>query len=118
MGGSSKARLHAETFIFDRRQIFIGSMNLDPRSQIYNTEIGVVVTSSEIAQEMGEWFDRNAGKIAFRLELKKDEDGAETLLWHGWVDGRSQTFTADPYTGFWKRFGIGFFRLLPIESQL
>ena len=75
VGGSSKASLHAKSFIFDRRQIFIGSMNLDPRSQIHNTEIGVVVTSPEIAQEMGEWFDRNVEKIAFRLELKKDEDG-------------------------------------------
>jgi hypothetical protein len=24
----------------------------------------------------------------------------------------------DPYTGFWRRFGIGFMGMLPIESQL
>jgi len=24
----------------------------------------------------------------------------------------------DPYTGFWKRLGIGFLGILPIESQL
>jgi putative cardiolipin synthase len=117
-GGSSKASLHAKSFVFDRQQVFIGSMNLDPRAMIHNTEIGVVLTSPEIAQGMGDWFDRNVGRLAFRLELKKNENGSETLLWHGMVDGTPQTFDVDPYTGFWKRLGIGFLGLLPIESQL
>jgi cardiolipin synthase C len=93
-------------------------MNLDPRAMIPNTEIGVVVTSPEIAQEMGEWFDRNVGRIAFRLELKKEGNGSGALLWPGLVDGRPQTFTADPYPGFWERPGIKFLGILPIESQL
>ena len=118
MGGSSKASLHAKSFVFDREQVFIGSMNLDPRAVIHNTEIGIVLTSPEIAQGMGEWFDRNVGKLAFRLELKRGQDGLETLLWHGIVDGTQQTLDVDPYTGFWKRLGIGFLGILPIESQL
>jgi putative cardiolipin synthase len=85
---------------------------------VHNTEIGVVLTSLEIGKGMGEWFDKNIERLAFRLELKKGDDGSETLLWHGIVDGTPQTFDADPYTGFWKRFGIGFLGLLPIESQL
>ena len=117
-GGSSKASLHAKSFVFDREQVFIGSMNLDPRAVVHNTEIGVVLTSREIAQGMGNWFDENIGKLAFRLELKRDEDGSEALLWHGTVDGTPQTFDVDPYTGFWKRLGIGFLGILPIESQL
>jgi putative cardiolipin synthase len=116
--GSSKASLHAKSFVYDRRQVFIGSLNLDPRAVEHNTEIGVVLTSPEIAQGMGEWFDNNIGKLAFRLELKRGEDGTEALLWHGLVDGKPETFDAEPYTGFWKRLGIGFLRLLPIESQL
>ena len=117
-GGSSKASLHAKSFVFDREQVFIGSMNLDPRAMIHNTEIGVVLTSPEIAQGMGDWFDKNIERLAFRLELKKDDNGSETLLWHGIVDGTPQTFDLDPYTGFWKRFGIGFLGIFPIESQL
>jgi putative cardiolipin synthase len=118
VGGSSKASLHAKSFVFDRGQVFVGSMNLDPRAVIHNTEIGVVLASPEIAQGMGDWFDRNVGKVAFRLELKRDENGSEALLWHGIVDGTPQTFDVDPYTGFWKRLGIGFLGILPIESQL
>jgi len=118
VGGSSKASLHAKSFVLDRRVVFIGSMNLDPRAVIHNTEIGVVLASPEIGQGMGTWFDENVAKVAFRLDLKQDADGSETLLWHGTVDGTMQTFDVDPYTGFWKRLGIGFLGILPIESQL
>ena len=40
--GSSKASLHAKTFNIDRRKIFVGSFNLDPRSVALNTEMGVI----------------------------------------------------------------------------
>jgi hypothetical protein len=52
------------------------------------------------------------------LELKKDENGSEKLLWHGMVNGKKHTFDVDPYTGFWRRFGIDAMSILPIESQL
>ncbi len=118
IGGSSKASLHAKAFVFDRRQVFIGSLNLDPRAIVHNTEIGVVFSQTEIAEEMAKWFDENIKKIAFRLELVKNENGSEGIRWHGVVDGEQKTFTVDPYTGFWRRFGIGFFSMFPIESQL
>ena len=118
MGGSSKASLHAKSFVFDRKQVFIGSLNLDPRAVVHNTEIGVVFTSEEIAGDMGDWFDQNIEQVAFRLELQTSENGYEKILWHGLVDGEQGVFDVDPYTGFWRRFGIGFLRILPIESQL
>ncbi|MCW9094843.1 MAG: phospholipase D family protein [Ignavibacteriaceae bacterium] len=117
-GGSSKASLHAKSFVFDRKQIFIGSLNLDPRALLHNTEIGVVMKVPEIAEEMATWFERHIDQLAFRLELKKDENGAEKLLWHGMVDGNELTFDVDPYTGFWRRFGICIMSIFPIESQL
>jgi putative cardiolipin synthase len=116
--GSSKASLHAKSFVFDRKQVFIGSLNLDPRALLHNTEIGVVLKVPEIAEEMAKWFEENIEQLAFRLELKKDENGDEKLLWHGVVDGKEHTFDVDPYTGFWRRFGIGVMSILPIESQL
>jgi putative cardiolipin synthase len=67
---------------------------------------------------MGEWFDENIVKIAFRLELKKGKDKVERIVWHGFEDGKPVEFNTDPYTGFWRRFGVGFMGLLPIESQL
>jgi cardiolipin synthase C len=116
--GSSKASLHTKSFIFDRNQVFIGSLNLDPRSVYENTEIGVVLTSTEIAEGMAAWFDENIEQVAFRLELHKRRDGSEGILWHGWVDGQPKTFNVDPFTGFWRRFSVDIMSLLPIESQL
>lgn len=116
--GSSKASLHAKSFVFDRQTVFIGSLNLDPRATLHNTEIGVVLESAEIGGGMGEWFDDNIEKIAFKLELYKGRDNVERIVWHGFDDGQPVTFNTDPYTGFWRRLGISFMGLLPIESQL
>jgi putative cardiolipin synthase len=57
-------------------------------------------------------------QLAFRLELKKDENGYEQLIWHGWEKGKQVAYTREPYTGFWRRFGIGFMSIWPIESRL
>jgi putative cardiolipin synthase len=116
--GSSAASLHAKSFVFDRQTVFIGSLNLDPRATLHNTEIGVVLESTELGGEMGQWFDDNIENIAFRLELQKGRDKIERIVWHGFEDGKPVEFHTDPYTGFWRRFGVGFMGLLPIESQL
>jgi len=118
VGGSSKASLHAKVFVLDREQVFIGSLNLDPRSFYENSEIGLILNSSEIAEGMAKGFDVDIAKHTFTLELKKDEDGYEELLWHGNEDGNPVTFDVDPYTSFWRRFGVDFMGILPIESQL
>lgn len=116
--GSSKASLHAKTFVMDRNWVFIGSFNLDPRSYYENTEIGVILTSPEIANFMAEEFDANIEKYAFRLELQTAENGNERILWHGYENGKKQVYTVDPYTGIWRRIGLRLMGMLPIESQL
>ena len=114
---SHKDTLHAKTFALDRKQMFIGSLNLDPRSLIHNTEIGLVISCEELAQGFGEWFDRDIEKLAFRLELKESK-GQKMILWHGLVDGQPATLTDEPHAGFWLKFKVGLFGILPIESQL
>ena len=54
VGGSSKASLHAKSFVLDREKVFIGSLNLDPRSFYENSEIGVIIKSAEMAAGMAE----------------------------------------------------------------
>ena len=116
--GRAKSSLHAKSFVVDRETVFIGSLNLDARSVVQNTEIGVVLESAEIGGRVTYNFDQRIDEVGFRLALEEDEQGGERLRWHGLVDGEPVTFTADPYTSFWRRFGIGFMRLLPIESQI
>jgi putative cardiolipin synthase len=118
LSGSSKASLHAKSFIFDRQKVFIGSLNLDPRAVVHNTEIGVIIDSPEIAEGMAQWFDQKVGKIAFKLELRPGDGGYDYIVWNGVVDEQPQTLFSEPHIGFWKRFGVGLMGLLPIESQL
>jgi len=118
VGGSSKASLHTKSFVLDRKRVFIGSLNLDPRSVVENTEIGAVIESEEIAVFMAEWFDREIENIAFRLELVDKAEGRQSIIWHRTENGETQTYTTEPNTSFWRRFGVGFLRLMPIESQL
>ena len=104
--------------MLDRKWVFIGSLNLDPRSVVQNTEIGVIFLSPEIAGQLAKNFDSKIDKLAFRLTLESADKGLEQIVWHGIVDGEQKTLYKDPYTGFWKRFGVGFMRILPIESQI
>jgi putative cardiolipin synthase len=116
--GGSKSSLHAKCFVLDRQTVFVGSLNLDARSVIQNTEIGVVFDAEPIARYIAEGFDRQIAAAAFRLDLVEGTDGAGRLRWHGTINGEPATFEHEPYTGFWQRFGIGFLGMLPIEAQI
>ncbi len=116
--GNEKTVLHAKAFIFDREKVFIGSLNLDPRSIDHNTEIGVVFSSKAIASRMATWLDQNLAEVAFKLELETSEEGYDKIVWYGREDGQEVTYEKDPHTGFWLRFYIGILGLLPIDSQL
>ncbi len=118
IGNSSTASLHAKAFVLDRDKVFIGSLNLDPRSFYENTEIGLVLNSPEVASMMIESIEADNGHNSFRLELHTNKNGDEQILWHGYENGEPVTFDHDPYTSFWRRLSIKLMGLLPIESQL
>ena len=42
--------LHVKAMVVDRERSFIGSMNLDPRSEVFNAEMGVIVDSPALGQ--------------------------------------------------------------------
>jgi putative cardiolipin synthase len=66
--------LHSKTAVADGRYVFIGSMNLDPRSSEINTEMGVFVDSPELAADMAAIILRDMSpENAWHLHL--DEDG-------------------------------------------
>jgi putative cardiolipin synthase len=46
--------LHAKTSVYDRKTVFVGSFNLDPRSENLNTEIGLLVHNPELAQAVAD----------------------------------------------------------------
>jgi hypothetical protein len=51
---------------------------------------------------------------AYRLRLDADGD----IEWVAQENKTEVVYRTEPHTSFWKRFQVGFLRLLPIEEQL
>ncbi len=77
--GSSLASLHAKAVIVDRRTVLVGSMNLDPRSEHLNTEMGLVMPDETVAAKLVRLFDDVAHNSSYRIV--EGEDGR--LHWVG-----------------------------------
>jgi putative cardiolipin synthase len=114
----SSASLHAKTFVFDRRAVFIGSMNVDPRSIQLNTEIGVVCESPALAEALASGLEQNLAKIAWRLDLVADASGSSQLVWVETGANGTRQLLQEPGVSVWRQLGVWFLGLLPIESQL
>lgn len=115
VSGSSKAALHTKAIVFDRKDVFIGSYNLDPRSGDINTEAGLYVESPELAQQLKAFMDDGVTmQDSYRVTL--DEEGQ--LLWTTEENGEPVYYHKDPKSSWWQRFQSGFIELLPVEDQL
>jgi putative cardiolipin synthase len=116
--GSSRASLHAKTFVFDRSAVFIGSLNLDPRSIQLNTEIGVVCESASLAEEVAGRLEGNLDRIAWRVERTTDTSGAARMTWVETSPRGETRLLEEPGVSAWRRFTVWMLGLMPIESQL
>lgn len=110
----AKSALHAKTYIFDRKEVYIGSFNFDPRSSQINTELGIICESSEMAEDIAiELFEKNIDEFAYKLVLENDN-----IVWLDVGNGQVTRHTTQPETSAWRRFNLSLYSLLPIESQL
>ena len=111
----AKATLHTKAFAVDRQEAFIGSFNFDPRSANINTELGVIIRSPAIAEELVATVEIKAATQAFEVFL--NEKGK--LRWRGVdSDGQQVIYDKEPQTTWGQRFAAGFYRMLPIRGQL
>src|SRR6185503_3472005 len=81
--GMSIGRLHAKTAVIDRSLVFIGSMNLDPRSASKNTELGIIAESPELAKEVLRVIHISKLQSAYRVRLASDGYSLEWLTMDG-----------------------------------
>ena len=68
----SRASLHSKAIIIDRQLAVIGSMNLDLRSQLKNSEVGLVIRSTALAQEATRQIENTINTAAYRLDRRDD----------------------------------------------
>ncbi len=89
--------LHAKTMVVDPGVVFIGTYNLDPRSENLNTEVGVVIRDARTA------------------EMVADAITTDMLPGNSW---NAATEAPDSHAPFLKRLKVWFWRLMPIRPLL
>jgi len=97
---SSNASLHAKALVIDQKIVFIGSMNMDARSARTNSELGLVIRSTEIARQVTSLLDDISADGSYRLGL--DQDGR--IVWSSGEPGLEKTWHTDPETTRMQRF--------------
>jgi putative cardiolipin synthase len=89
--------MHAKSAVVDRRRVFVGTFNLDPRSMNLNTEAGILAESPKLAQEVA-------------LAIEED-----MLPENSWDAAQGNGDAAAPWG---RRLQLIFWRRLPIEAVL
>ncbi|UOE99780.1 phospholipase D family protein [Bdellovibrio reynosensis] len=114
--GTSGARLglHGKVFIFDRRAMFVGSLNLDPRSIELNTEFGVLFESPELADQFLNNALRFLPELSYRVSLNDKND----VQWNTVESGKSIVFSEEPDARWWQSFQSEFLSLFVPETML
>jgi putative cardiolipin synthase len=99
---SANASLHAKALVIDRRTVFIGSLNMDERSKHFNSELGLVVRSPEIARQVVSLLDDISADGSYRLSL----DAAGHIVWSSGEGSEEKVWHNEPETTAWQRLAI------------
>jgi len=99
--GASASRLHAKLAVIDRARLLVGSVNLDPRSAVLNTELLVAIDSPALAGDVLRLLDDVDLRHLYRPQLGAD---GERLRWlTSDEQGRWQMTRAEPHDPWWSR---------------
>jgi putative cardiolipin synthase len=91
--GLSHGRLHAKVAVIDDSVVYVGSMNLDPRSESTNTELGIVARCPELARDVIRVIDAATLQSSYRLRF--GPDGA-SLQWLVMGDPHQPALSSEP----------------------
>jgi len=101
--------LHTKAVVVDRKTVFIGSMNFDPRSININTEAGAFVTSTSLAEELARVMYRDMDPTnAWQVLL--DEKGKPY-----WINS-DETVHKQPARNLSQRIMDIFFKIFPKDQ--
>ena len=112
-GRSVTRTLHTKLILIDRRYLFVGSLNLDPRSLEINAEMGLLIDSEELVSAMASGIENDVPKVSYRVVL----NDKSRLEWRREADGELLVDTSEPLAGSWLRLKAWLFKVVP-EGQL
>jgi len=111
--------LHGKFFVLDQKRLFVGSMNFDQRSMHLNTEIGLIIDSPVLAQQVAARFEAMVQPVnSYRLVLSPKTDNGQHLVWHTREGGQDVAYTKEPARTDWQRIKATILTLLPLDSEL
>ena len=110
-GGES---LHAKTFVIDRRKLFVGSFNFDPRSAELNCEMGFLIDSPYLSSLVADGLRERLPGHGYAVTLSPKGK----LQWGDTADGRQGVLTVEPGTTAWNRTTVWLLSHLPIDWLL
>ena len=99
--GQSIGRLHAKCAVIDRKTVFVGSLNFDPRSDKHNTEMGLFIHSAELAQELLRLME--FVKLDGSYQLRLASDGSRRVEWVIRSPDGEEVLTSEPETTPWRQ---------------
>jgi len=111
----SHAGLHTKAFVVDGRLSMIGSYNMDPRSRIWNSEIGLLIDSEEFAATVLAAMEADF-KPANSYRVTLDEN--RNLVWTAQGPDGPVVWHKEPGTSAWQRFKLRFMSWIPMEKEL
>ncbi len=114
---ASRASLHAKSLVFDCRQVFVGSMNVDPRSIRTNTETGLLIDAPALGDAMCEGMRQALPAAAWRVRSTGD-DPADPLEWVTQEQVGETATRLEPGASGWRRLQLWLFSILPVEELL
>jgi putative cardiolipin synthase len=115
--GESESSLHSKAAVFDQEKVFVGSLNLDPRSVLWNSEVGVLVESRELAREVHRLtLEGMSPALSYEVRLE-EHDGRKQMVWIAEDDGSLRVIEKEP-GGLWRRFNAWFAEIIGLEKML
>jgi putative cardiolipin synthase len=112
--------LHAKLYVFDRRSLFVGSMNFDQRSEKLNTEIGLLIDSPQMAVEAAKRFESLTQlSNAYSVQFGAATSGTgKHMIWETAIDGTRAAQSIEPARNRWQRFKLAVLTWLPLDPEL
>jgi putative cardiolipin synthase len=112
--------LHAKLLVFDRKRLYVGSMNFDERSRHLNTEIGLIIDSPELARQAATRFEAiSSPDDSYQLALRAaPAGGLPRLVWRTEEHGKRVEYQTEPSNSAWQRLKVDLLSLLPLDREL
>ncbi|WP_459746224.1 phospholipase D family protein [Pseudomonas sp. 3A(2025)] len=113
ISSGSDSSLHSKAMIFDRQKMFVGSFNFDPRSVLWNTEIGILVDSKPLAEQLRELtLEGMSPERSYQVRLENGQ-----IVWVTEDNGQMHTLHKEP-GDWWRRFNAWMSKAIGLERML